>query len=220
MHKYMAYRVLFIDEEKDQQNDFMEYMEAAPDVEVICVYPEPDLERMIQKIDEIAPDAIVSDFLLNDIKLDISYTVKYTGSELVNEYQKQRPAFPCFVLTSYDDRAVTKSNDVNVVYVKDLLHNNGEAEAKAKFYEKIKEQINKYRKAIQNAQSELNELLEKKKNAGLTLRENERLVELDDFLEKSLDSYSALPKDLKRSETLDMLSKLIENVDLLIAQNK
>ena len=220
MHKYMAYRVLFIDEEKDQQNDFMEYMEAAPDVEVICVYPEPDLERMIQKIDEIAPDAIVSDFLLNDIKLDISYTVKYTGSELVNEYQKQRPAFPCFVLTSYDDRAVTGSNDVNVVYVKDLLHNNGEAEAKAKFYEKIKEQINKYRKAIQNAQSELNELLEKKKNAGLTLSENERLVELDDFLEKSLDSYSALPKDLKRSETLDMLSKLIENVDLLIAQNK
>lgn len=215
----MAYRVLFIDEEKDQQNDFMEYMEAAPDVEVTCVYPEPNLEGMIRKIDEIAPDAIVSDFLLNDIKLDISYTVKYTGSELVNEYQKQRPAFPCFVLTSHDDRAVTGSNDVNVVYVKDLLHN-GETEAKAKFYEKVKEQINKYRKAIQDAQFELNELIEKKRKTGLSLGENERLVELDDFLEKSLDSYSALPKDLKRPETLDMLSKLIENVDLLIAQNK
>ncbi len=63
-------------------------------------------------------------------------------------------------------------------------------------------------------------MIEKKKKTGLSLGDNERLVELDDFLEKSLDSYSALPKDLKRPETLDMLSKLIENVDLLIAKNK
>lgn len=219
MHKYMAYKVLFIDEEKEQQDDFKDYMDAASELQVECVFPESELEDMIQRIDEIAPNAIVCDFLLNEIKVDIKHTVKYTGSDLVNEYQRQRPAFPCFVLTSHDDEAVVKSDDVNVVYVKDLLHN-GEPAAKAKFYAKIEEQINKYRKSIDEAQKELSALLEKKKNTGLTLSENEKMVELDDFLEKSLDSYSALPKDLKRPETLDMLSKLIENVDLLIAQNK
>lgn len=215
----MAYKVLFIDEEKEQQNDFKDYMDAAPELEVECVFPEPELEGMIQKIDELTPCAIVCDFLLNEIKVDIKYAVKYTGSELVNEYQRQRPAFPCFVLTSHDDEAVISSDDVNVVYVKDLLHN-GEPDAKAKFYEKIKEQINKYRKSIDVAQSELSDLVEKKRQEGLSLQESERMIELDDFLEKSLNSYSALPKDLKRPETIDMLSKLITSVDMLLEQNK
>ena len=182
----MAYKVLFIDEEKSQQSEFMEYMESASDLEVQCVYPKSDLEEMIQLIDELVPNAIVSDFLLNEIKEDIKYVVKYTGSELVNEYQRQRPAFPCFVLTSHDDEAVAKSDDVNVVYIKNLMHN-GEKESKAKFYEKIKEQINKYRKSIEAAQSELSALVEKKRKDGLTLPESERMIELDDFLEKSLD---------------------------------
>ena len=215
----MAYKVLFIDEEKEQQDNFKDYMDAAPDVEVVCIYPEPELEGMIQKIDELVPNAIVSDFLLNEIKVDIQYAVKYTGSELVNEYQRQRPAFPCFVLTSHDDEAVIGSDDVNVVYVKDLLHS-GEPDAKAKFYEKIKEQINKYRKSIEVAQSELSALIDKKRKEGLSLPESERMIELDDFLEKSLDSYSALPKDMKRPEAIDMLSKLISSVDLLLEQNK
>ena len=215
----MAYKVLFIDEEKEQQDYFKDYMDAAPEMEVACIYPASELEDMIQEIDELAPNAIVSDFLLNEIKVDIQYAVKYTGSELVNEYQRQRPAFPCFVLTSHDDEAVVGSDDVNVVYVKDLLHS-GEPEAKAKFYEKIKEQINKYLKSIEAAQSELSALVEKKQKDGLTLPESERMIELDDFLEKSLDSYSALPKDMKRPEAIDMLSKLINSVDLLLEQNK
>ena len=156
---------------------------------------------------------------LNDIKLDISYTVKYTGSELVNEYQKQRPAFPCFVLTSHDDRAVTRSNDVNVVYVKDLLHN-GETEAKAKFYEKVKEQINKYRKSIDEAQKELSALLEKKRAEGLNSVETDRMIELDNFIERSLHAESVVPSEYKLPESMNKLSALIDKVDLLISQNK
>lgn len=215
----MAYKVLFIDEEKEQQDNFKDYMDAAPDMEVVCIYPEPKLEGMIQKIDELVPNAIVSDFLLNEIKVDIQYAVKYTGSELVNEYQRQRPAFPCFVLTSHDDEAVIGSDDVNVVYVKDLLHS-GEPEAKAKFYEKIKEQINKYKKSIDEAQEELSALLEKKKNEGLKPSEVDRMVELDTFIEKSLNADSVVPSEYKQPVSLDKLSSLIEKVDLLLAQNK
>ena len=219
MHKYMAYKVLFIDEEKEQQDDFKDYMDAASELQVECVFPESELEDMIQRIDEIAPNAIVCDFLLNEIKVDIKHTVKYTGSDLVNEYQRQRPAFPCFVLTSHDDEAVVKSDDVNVVYVKDLLHN-GEPEAKAKFYAKIEEQINKYRKSIDEAQKELSALLEKKRAEGLNSVETDRMIELDNFIERSLHAESVVPSEYKLPESMNKLSALIDKVDLLISQNK
>ncbi len=215
----MAYKVLFIDEEKEQQDYFKDYMDAAPEMEVVCIYPASELEDMIQEIDELAPNAIVSDFLLNDIKVDIKYAVKYTGSELVNEYQRQRPAFPCFVLTSHDDGAVVGSDDVNVVYLKNLLHS-GEPEAKAKFYEKIKEQINKYRKSIDEAQKELSALLEKKRAEGLNSVETDRMIELDNFIERSLHAESVVPSEYKLPESMNKLSALIDKVDLLISQNK
>lgn len=216
----MAYKVLFIDEEKEQQEFFKDYMDAAPELKVECVFPESELEDMIQRIDEIAPNAIVCDFLLNEIKVDIKHTVKYTGSDLLNEYQRQRPAFPCFVLTSHDDEAVVKSDDVNIVYIKDILHQNGEKAAKAKFYEKIYEQINKYHKEIDKAQKELSALLEKKRAEGLNSVETDRMIELDNFIERSLHAESVVPSEYKLPESMNKLSALIDKVDLLISQNK
>lgn len=216
----MAYKVLFIDEEKEQQEFFKDYMDAAPELKVECVFPESELEDMIQRIDEIAPNAIVCDFLLNEIKVDIKHTVKYTGSDLLNEYQRQRPAFPCFVLTSHDDEAIVKSDDVNIVYIKDILHQNGEKAAKAKFYEKIYEQINKYHKEIDKAQKELSALLEKKRAEGLNSVETDRMIGLDNFIERSLHAESVVPSEYKLPESMNKLSALIDKVDLLISQNK
>ena len=139
----MAYKLVFIDEEKDQHNDFKDYMDAAGDQFVLeCLYPEPDMESMINRLEECHPDAIVSDFLLNDIKEDIKYNVSYNGAELVQEYRAMRPDFPCFVITSHDNDAVPEVDDVNLVYVKGLL-TDGEKNNKVKFYDKIKAQIDK-----------------------------------------------------------------------------
>lgn len=50
------------------------------------------------------------------------------------------------------------------------------------------------------------------------MHEEDRLVELDSFLEKSLDSYTALPADIKRSESLEHLSEVIDKVDEILAK--
>lgn len=213
----MAYKVLFVDEEREQHDHFLDYMDAANDVTVECILPAPSLQEMIQIFDERKPDAIVSDYLLNDIKDDVDYNIPYTGSELISEYRKHRPNFPCFIITSHDDDAVGDSDDVNLIYVKFLLTGD-ESNVKVKFYNKIIEQINKYHNFIIEAQQKLTSLLNKKRAEGLEPTETERLVELDGFLEKSLDTYETLPADMKKSENLDKLSSLVEKIDSLLSK--
>lgn len=214
----MKYKILFIDEEKDQHDNFLDYMDKIEDkVEVKCLYPEENIEAMIQVFEDEHPDAIVTDHQLNEIKTEIQYNVSYNGAELVNAYRDIRPNFPCFVITFYDNDAISTSKDVNLVYVK-ILMNGGEEGAKAKFHDKMVEQIDKYKKSIDEAQIELTALVQKKQEKGLTLHEEDRLVELDSFLEKSLDSYTALPADIKRSESLEHLSEVIDKVDEILAK--
>ena len=216
--KSMKYKILFIDEEKNQHDNFLDYMDKIEDkVEVKCLYPEENMDMMLQIVEDEHPDAIVADYQLNEMKTEIQYNVSYNGAELVNAYREKRPNFPCFVITSYDNDAISTSKDVNLVYVK-ILMNGGEGDAKAKFHDKIVEQVCKYKKAINDAQTELTVLIQKKHEKCLSLHEEDRLVELDSFLEKSLDSYSTIPADIKRSKSLEHLSEAIDKVDEILAK--
>ena len=207
------YKILFIDEEKNQQEQFCEYMETEADkVEVKCLFPSKTIEKMLQAIDDEQPDAIVIDYKLNEIKVDINYNVPFSGTDIANPYQERHIGFPFFVMTSYDDDAVSESKDVNVVYRKNILHNSVD-EGRASFKVRIVQQINKYKKRIRDSQNKLEELLQKRKESELTLNEQDKLVQLDSFLEKSLDSYSSIPDDFKTSQSLSKLSDLIEKVD-------
>lgn len=85
----MKYKILFIDEEKDQHDNFLDYMDKIEDkVEVKCLYPEENIEAMIQVFEDEHPDAIVTDHQLNEIKTEIQYNVSYNGAELVNAYRQ------------------------------------------------------------------------------------------------------------------------------------
>ena len=172
---------------------------------------------MLETIIEETPDAIVSDYLLNDIKEDIDYNVPYTGVELVKLLQQERPNFPCFIITSFDNEAVAETNDVNLVYIKALL-TNGEVNTKARFYDKIYEQIAKYKNLLDNAQEEINILIEKRRLKTSTLDEDQRLIELDDFLEKSLHNSGRVPSDMKKTENIENLALVIEKLDELLGK--
>lgn len=214
----MAYKVLFIDEENSQHELFQDYMDTVADqIEVVCIYPEPDMDDMLKKIEELHPDAIVTDYLLNDIKEDINYNVAYNGVDLVHEFRSIRRNFPCFIITSFDNDAVAETEDVNLVYIK-LLLNNGEEGVKAHFYDRIKEQISKYKASIASAQLELAQLIDKRANGTLEPSEEARVIELDEYLEKTLDNHEALPADMKRLSNLTKMASMIDKVDELLAK--
>ena len=213
----MKYKILFIDEEKRQQDEFADFMDHYLDrVELICCYPLSTLVDTIAMIDELHPDAIVSDFKLNDIKDDIKYNVSFDGSELMDAYLDERPGFPCFVLTSFDDEAIYRSHDLNIVYLKRDLHPS--KDDKITFADRIIQKIVSYQTEISNAQKRLNDLMELRRNNQATSKDEQELIELDSFLERSLGQKTQVPAGMKELSNMKRLNELIEKADAILAK--
>lgn len=214
------YRILLIDEEKDTFDDFKDYLDISStkdNIEVIEMLPLEELSEMIEVIFKINPDAIITDFRLNEMKTDIDYNVPYDGVELVEEFLKYRQSFPCFVLTAFDDLAVSASEDVNKVYIKNILHNNKEeSKAKAKFLDRVINQIEHYQTKIKNSESELLELIKLRESGKATISDENRIIELDSFLENVIDRKSSIPPEYKKLSNDNRLSELLNKVDTLL----
>lgn len=213
----MGYRIIFIDEEKEQQEWFEEYFDnhKRDDTCVISMFPDLSIDNMISTLDEQCPDAIIVDFMLNDIKEDIKYNVPYTGVDIVQKYRYKRPEFPCFILTSKDEDALNESSDVNLIYVKGLLNEEKEI-LKVSFYDRVTRQIKAYRNSLDNAQLEIETLVEKRRTGSTSNQEDQRLIELDNFIEKSLDRESTIPDEMKRPDNIDKLSSMVAKLDELL----
>ncbi|MFA6084633.1 hypothetical protein [Mucilaginibacter sp.] len=212
------YKVLFIDEETEVFGDFKDYVDASPlkaEFEIITELPLNNIEEMIELIIKVNPDAIVTDFMLNDAKVDIKYNVPYNGSILVKTFTDIRHDFPCFILTSFDDQAITQSEDVNIVYIKNILHGDVETKTKARatFLERIKGQINHYKTRVDVAEKRLLELLEIRAAGKATIDQENEIIELDTFLESSIDRKSVIPKEFKSLSNTDRLDQILSKVD-------
>lgn len=213
----MKFKVLFIDEEKRQQDEFADFMDKYQDkVELICRFPLPSLDETIAMIDEQHPDAIVSDFKLNDIKEDIKYNVGFDGSELMDAYLNERPGFPCFVLTSFDDQAIYRSHDLNIVYLKRDLQPS--KDDKTTFADRIIQKIVSYKTEIDKSQVRLNELIELRRTNQATSKDEQELIALDSFLERSLGRKTQVPDGMKQLSNMDRLNDLIGKADAILAK--
>ncbi len=214
------YRILLIDEEKDTFDDFKNYIDISStkdSIEVITMFPLENLSEMVEEIFKINPNAIISDYRLNEMKTDIDYNVPYNGVELVEEFLKYRQSFPCFILTAFDDYAVGESEDVNKVYIKNILHNNKEeSKAKAKFPDRIINQIEHYQTKIKNKESELLELIKLRESGKASITDENRIIELDSFLENVVDRKNSIPIEYKKLSNDDRLSELLKKVDTLL----
>jgi CheY-like chemotaxis protein len=213
------YKILFIDEEKETLEDFEDFVEgfsAKIELNAITKLPLADKEEMIELIIKLAPDALISDFRLNEMKTDIQYNVPYNGVELVEEFQSIRTDFPCFVLTALDDEAVNQSDDVNIVYVKNILHNKEEGNAKAKFLDRVVSQIEHHKKKIENANEELTELVKVRQAGEANIDIENRIIILDDFLEKSIDARNSIPSEFKTLSNSNRLDSILNKVDDLL----
>lgn len=214
------YRLLYIDEDQEQIENFLNYIDDTNSnniFEVITQLPLGDIEEMIDKIIKINPDVIVSDFLLNENIGALGYNVPYNGVELVEDFLSIRNKFPCFVLTAKDQDAVSDSEDVNLVYTKSLMTTEIEdTKAKVKFTDRLVKQIEHYKSRIENAKSELAELIEVRKNGKADFDIEARIIELDDFLERSIDAQNIIPSEFKSFSNSEKLDSMLGKVDELL----
>ena len=213
------YKILFIDEEQDDIDSFFDYIEEKDvdgEFEIKSVLPSKSLEEMVEEIISYHPDAIVTDFMLNEIKTLIDYNIPYNGVELVEEILMQREGFPCFVITSFDDEAISKSDDVNLVYIKGILHGTEiESKAKASFLDRVKNQIIHYQTNLVTAENRIIELLQKKEETALNANEEEELIHLDGLIEKALDKRYNIASHIKTESESESLTQLLNKVDEL-----
>ena len=213
------YKILFIDEEKDTLEDFKEFVENFPsrvELKPFTSIPMATKEEMIEYIIKLAPDALVTDFRLNEMKKDVKYNIPYNGVDLVDEFQSIRNHFPCFVLTALDDEAVNQSDDVNIVYIKNILYNKEEGNAKAKFLDRVLGQIEHYKSRIENAKTELARLVEIRKAGRADIEIENKIIDLDDFLERSIDAKNSIPLEFKTLSNSNRLDSILNKVDELL----
>lgn len=215
------YKLLFIDEEKETLEDFEDFVENFPakiELQAITLLPLAEKEDMLDYIIKLAPDALISDFRLNEMKTDIDYNVPYNGVDLVEEFQSIRNDFPCFVLTALDDEAVNQSDDVNIVYVKNILYkkDEGEGRAKAQFLDRVISQIEHYQRRIENSKNELTELVKIREAGEADIEIENRIIILDNFLEKSIDARNSIPSEFKTLSNSERLDKILNKVDKLL----
>lgn len=213
------YKILFIDEQQEDIDYFKDYVDATKTkegIEVIAEYPLESLDEMIELIIKHNPDALIVDYMLNEYREDINYNVPYTGVQLVRELTSIRDRFPCFIMTSFDDNAIRESEDVNIVYIKDILHNSAKDTGKANFLERVESQINHYKAKIKDADEKLYNLIELRNSGNATIEDETEIIRLDTFLEGMIDKRNAIPEQYKTLSNTQKLDEILTKVDELI----
>lgn len=220
------YKLVYIDEQHEDADEFKDFIETKDSerlFEVKYLPPAQTLEGMLAKVLEEAPDAVISDFQLNEHIKEVGYNVPYNGMELVTDFLKIRNSFPCFVMTSFATEAATASEDVNIVYIKGVLKADNKNDPKDfNFLERIRIQIDHYKARIEHAENRIEELLTLNNRTVLNMQQEKELIDLDSFLEASIDNRTGrvVPDDLKYLSNNRQLSELLGKVDALISEIK
>ena len=197
------YRIAYIDESDADTRRFQRF--SYNFFEVVPFIPKVSLEETCNEILESHVDALISDFEFSE---QLS-TVHYDGTDLVSHFLKKRENFPVFILTSYEDDAISKGEDVNIIYEKK------EMDEGQKFLDRIKAQIEKYKHKLEEEENRLLHLIAESKKRKLDAVEVDELKELDSKIEKTLDKESHIPNILRNDDEARDLSLLLKKVDEL-----
>lgn len=222
------YKIAYIDESQEDIRRFQRFSYNYFDV--VPFIPKASIEDTCNEIIESHVDALVSDFEFSE-KLS---TVHYDGTNLVSLFLKKRENFPVFILTSFEDDAISKGDDVNIIYEKKEMikktssqaapkietskvdeFENKEKESRENFLERVKAQIEKYKHKLENDESRLLQLITESRKRKLNDAEIEELSQLDSKIEKALDKESRIPNILRNDKEASDLSMLLKKVDEL-----
>ena len=164
-------------------------------------------EEMVHKVYETKPDALIIDY-----KLSSQQNIAYSGVSLAEAIDAKLHDFPIFILTSFQDDVYSKEC-FDVYQVFDFERYIGDQNERLEINSKIVEQIRKYNRMIFQWKSELAELIPLK---GTSVSIDERIMELDTWIENSIDGTSALCLKMKRDLGSNHIQELIAKIDSII----
>ena len=213
--------IVYIEERKDEQRQFVRNVRRiASDIDVKPMDPNPSVERLVEEIFEMKPDACVVDYKLNESRDDIGYL----GDKVIEGIRKIRSNFPCILLTNYESSAEDHSStEPFKIYDKTKLYDPEDGNNFEFFLRKLTKLIQFEDNKFREMEERFVILKVKWKKKELTSLELDELSQLNFEIEGRLDKKKVIPKDKikalydERSTVLqDDLNNVIKSASELI----
>lgn len=177
--------------------------------EVVEIELTTEMEDITSQILEKNLDAVLIDYNLKSYA-----TISYTGVQLAKYIQEKFFEFPLFILTAYEDE-LYEQEIFNAYQVFDFERYLSEPKERIELHYKLIEQVTKHKKQIEQWKDEIRGLLPEK---GKNVEVDNKILELDTKLEKSIDGFSAIPNEVKHTLKSNKIDELIEKIDLLLKE--
>ena len=210
------YKLAYIDEDKAWINTFYQTFKDDFEIQKIIVTSRSSVSSILGSLDLENLDAIVTDYLLEE-----SGEVSFNGNKIIEELKRINPYFPVVMLTSYTIQAINQTDDVHIIYSKDILtvEDEKDEEELDVFRKKIQSNIFNYYKKIDNTNLRIEELVEKRKKS-LTMSEEEELTKLFILLDELNPSGKDLPANLIDRSSISKLNELVDDAKEILEKIK
>lgn len=214
----MKYTIAYIDEDKGWINTFYHTFKNDFDIIRIEVNSESSIESIFKKLADNELNAIVTDYLLEE-----NAEVPFNGNKIVEEIKRSRPHFPIVMLTSYPTQAIGHTDDVHIIYSKDILtvENDKDKEELEIFKVKIQSNISNYYKKIEDTNTRIDQLVEKLNSAeGLEITEEEELTKLYILFDELNPEGKELPANLIHRDSISKLNVFVNETKEILEELK
>lgn len=213
----MKHKIAYIDEDKGWINTFYQTFKTDFDITRIEVDSESSIESILAKLRDSNIEAIVTDYLLEE-----NAEVSFNGNKIVEEIKKIRPHFPLVMLTSFPTQAIGHTDDVHIIYSKDILtvENDMDKEQLDIFKMKIQSNILNYNKKTEDTNIKIEQLVEKRNSVGLDVQEEEKLTKLYILYDELNPDGKDLPANLIHRDSISKLNEFVNETKEILEELK
>lgn len=213
----MKYKIAYIDEDKGWINTFYHTFKNDFEIFRMEVNQESSVERILLDIQINNLDAVVTDYLLEE-----NAEVPFNGNKIVEALKSTRPHFPIIMLTSFPTQAIGHTDDVHIIYTKDILtiENDKDQEELDVFKNKILANISNYYKKINETNLKIEQLIEKRNSSGLDIKEEEELSKLYILFDELNPDGKDLPANLINRDSITKLNEFVKETKEILEELK
>lgn len=210
----MKYKIAYLDENDGWINTFYQTFKNEFEILKIKVDVNSSIENVVGLLMTSNLDAIVTDFLLEE-----EGDVSFNGNKIVEAIKKIKPHFSLIMLTAYQKQAISFTDDVHIIYSKDILDGENDDELEI-FKTKIKSNISNYYKKIKDTNDRIENLVEKKNNSGLEICEEEELSKLYILFDELNPEGKDIPSNLTHRESVTQLKDFVKEAREILSEIK
>lgn len=210
----MSYKLAYIDEQDASLSNFYSHFKNDYELIMIKVDETSSVESILKECFENEVDAIVTDY-----KLEEEGNVSFNGDSLFNTIKAKHPHFPVIMLTSWEPEAIDHMESVHLIYNKDILDGKS-GEEFGVFNLKISSNIKNYYKKIEDTESRIHELIDKRNDAELEIIEEEELSKLYVLYDELNPDGKEIPANLIQRESITQLNDFVNEAKEILEELK